>query len=64
MTAALEEVRLEYYKEPDLAFDPPGHGFVWESKHFRCRMYLKFRLKGRRPVCWLYSLHKSDYSDY
>ena len=57
---ALAEIAMEYYKEPDRKFDPPGHGFVWQSKRFGCRMYLKFRLEGRKPACWLYSLHKAD----
>ncbi|MBI5083372.1 MAG: hypothetical protein HZB13_02090 [Acidobacteria bacterium] len=63
MAAALLEITLEDYKEPDRLFDPPGHGFVWHSKRFGCLMYLKFRLEGRKPVCWLYSLHKADYQE-
>lgn len=61
LETSLLEVSLEDYKSPDKAFDPPGHGFVWQSARFGCRMYLKFRLEGRKPVCWLYSLHKADY---
>lgn len=58
LEACFEEIDLRHHKPPDHAFDPPGHGFVWDSKRFQCRMYLKFRLEGkRRPVCWLYSLH-------
>lgn len=61
LEAALGEVTLEDYKAPDHAFNPPGHGFVWQSRRFGCRMYLKFRLEGKKPVCCLYSLHKDDY---
>lgn len=61
LEAALGEITLADYKEPDWLLDPPGHGFVWQSKRFGCRMYLKFRLEGKRPTCWLYSLHKADY---
>lgn len=43
------------------AFDPPGHAFVWNSNRFRRRMYLKFRLEGKRPNVVLYSLHPADY---
>ena len=62
---AVCEIReaIEDHKKPDTLLDPPGHGFVWQSKHFGCRMYLKFRLEGRRPACWLYSLHKADYRE-
>lgn len=58
---AFGELTLNDYREPDGAFDPPGHAFVWQSERFGCQMYLKFRLEGRRPRCWLYSLHRSDY---
>jgi len=58
---AFLEIDARHYKEPDHVFDPPGHGFVWESRYFGCRMYLKFRLEGRKPVCWLYSLHKAAF---
>ncbi|MBI5281012.1 MAG: hypothetical protein HY858_04955 [Candidatus Solibacter usitatus] len=60
---ALAEITLGNYKEPDRPFDPPGHGFVWQSKRFGRLMYLKFRLEGRKPVCWLYSLHEADYQE-
>ena len=59
--AVLQEITLADYKQPDSLFDPPGHGFVWQSEHLGCRMYLKFCLVGKRPACWLYSLHRSDY---
>jgi hypothetical protein len=61
LEAAFREITLADFKEPDTLFDPPGHGFVWNSTYFGCCMYLKFRLEGKRPVCWLYSLHRSDY---
>lgn len=58
---ALEEITLENYKAPDKQWDPPGHGFVWYSKYFECRVYLKFRLEGRKPTCCLYSFHIADF---
>lgn len=59
--AALAEITEADDKRPDHSLDPPGHGFVWDSKFFGRRMYLKCRLEGRRPVCVLYSLHAAHY---
>ena len=63
VNAALAEITEADWKEPDYIFDPPGHGFVWDSRFFGRRMYLKCRLEGRKPVCVLYSLHPALYGD-
>ena len=44
-------------------WDPPGHAFVWDSARFGRRMYLKFRLEGKRPNVVLSSLHPADYRE-
>jgi hypothetical protein len=61
LETALQEVTLNDCKPPDDPYDPPGHGFVWYSKQFNCRMYLKFRLEGKKPVCVLYSFHRAEH---
>ncbi len=58
---AIEEIRLANVSPVADPWDPPGHAFVWESKRFGRRMYLKFRLEGKRPTVVLYSIHPSDY---
>ena len=42
------------YKTPIL--DCELYAFSWESRHFGCRVYLKFALKG--DALWLISLHE------
>ncbi len=42
-------------------FDPPGHAFLYLSRRFGRRIYLKFRLEGARPRVKLYSFHPADY---
>lgn len=42
------------YKNPIL--DCELYAFSWESRHFGCRVYLKFTLKGE--TFWLVSLHE------
>lgn len=57
----IEEMALANLHPVADPWDPPGHAFVWNSKFFGQRVYLKFRLEGRRPRVVLYSLHPADY---
>lgn len=57
--AIVQEILANVLPMPD-PWDPPGHAFVWDSKFFGRKVYLKFRLEGRRPKVILYSLHPAD----
>lgn len=59
--AVAEEIRMTEYQPVADPFDPPGHGFVYFSRRFRRRIYVKFRLEGGRPRVKLYSFHPADY---
>lgn len=61
LCSALNEVDQTLYCPDEHPQAPPAYIFIWESKHFGCRMYLKFKLKGTRkkPVLWIYSCHKA-----
>lgn len=61
LRAAAEEIRLSDAKSVSESWDPPGHAFLWDSRRFGRRMYLKFRLEGRRPRVVLYSFHPADH---
>lgn len=59
--AIVQEIALANVLPMADPWDPPGHAFVWDSKFFGRKVYLKFRLEGRRPKVVLYSLHPADY---
>lgn len=59
--AVAKEIKIDNLKPMDDPWDPPGYAFVWHSKFFGRKVYLKFRLEGRRPKVILYSLHPADY---
>jgi len=54
----IHESNFHPVKDP---WGPPGDAFVWDSSFFGRRMYLKFRVKGKRGRIVLYSLHSADY---
>jgi len=58
---AAREIRLSDFRPVKEPWDPPAYAFVWDSARFRRRMYLKFRLEGKRPAVVLYSFHPADY---
>lgn len=58
---AAREIRISDSRPMKESWDPPGHAFVWDSARFRRKMYLKFRLEGKRPTVVLYSFHPADY---
>ena len=59
LLSALDEVTEEHYRPPGEPHKIPGIPFVWDSKCFKTKMYLKFKLLGtkRKPVLWWYSCH-------
>ena len=59
LLAALEEVGPDCYRPPGQPDTRPGIPFVWESKYFKTKMYLKFKILGTKskPVLWWYSCH-------
>lgn len=59
--AAAEEMSMADYEPVADPFDPPGHAFVFFSRQFERRIYVKFRLEGARPRVKLYSFHPADY---
>ncbi len=61
--AVAEEISMTEYQPVADPFDPPGHAFVYFSRRFRRRIYVKFRLEGARPRVKLYSFHPADYPD-
>lgn len=61
--AVAEEISMTNYQPVTDPFDPPGHAFVYFSRRFRRRIYVKFRLEGARPRVKLYSFHSADYPD-
>lgn len=56
---ALGEIEPEDYRPPRDPHPNPGIPFVWNSKCFNKRMYLKFKLVGSRPALWWYSCHEA-----
>ena len=58
---ATREIRMSDSRPLKETWDPPGYAFVWDSARFRRKMYLKFRLEGKRPTVVLYSFHPADY---
>lgn len=59
--AVAEEISMTDYQPVADPFDPPGHAFVYSSRRFRRRIYVKFRLEGARLRVKLYSFHPADY---
>jgi hypothetical protein len=59
LKSAFSEARPSHHRPDSNPQETPSHIFVWESKFFRCRMYLKFKLRGtqKKPVLWVYSCH-------
>lgn len=54
---ALSEVTPADYRCPSEPHRIPGIPFIWNSKCFSQRMYLKFKLVGSKPTLWWYSCH-------
>jgi hypothetical protein len=63
LCGAFEEVRVDFYQIDRNPQEPPAYIFIWESKFFGKRVYLKFKLKGtrRKPVLWVYSCHTAHF---
>ena len=61
LNAAFDEVDASCSRVDPHPQDPPAHVYVWHSRRFGRRMYLKFKLKGNRkkPVLWLYSCQEA-----
>jgi hypothetical protein len=48
LNAAFDEVDASCSRVDPHPQDPPAHVYVWHSRRFGRRMYLKFKLKGNR----------------
>lgn len=61
LNAAFEEADASCNRVDPNPQDSPAHIYVWDSRFFRRRMYLKFKLRGtkKKPVLWLYSCHEA-----
>jgi len=61
LNAAFEEADASYSRVDPSPQGPPAHIYVWNSRFFCRRMYLKFKLAGtkKKPVLWLYSCHEA-----
>jgi hypothetical protein len=63
LRVAFEKVSPEAYTIDRKPQSPPAYIFIWRSRHFRRRVFLKFKLIGtaRKPALWIYSCHEAHF---